>query len=158
MNKLAQKLTLLLTSLTLVAFAGRAQTAENPVSFTYKVQRMSGNIYEVKIAARINKPWHIYSQYTPPEGPSLPTHISFLKNPLVEIVGKPEEKGTLITSHEDIMDVNLKYFAEKVEFIQKVKVKSKVRTKLRGTIEYMACTNTRCLMPATEKFSLDINK
>lgn len=158
MNKLAQRLAILLTSLAIVVFTGRAQTAENPVSFTYGVQHVGGNIYEVKITARINKPWHIYSQYTPPEGPSLPTHISFSKNPLVEIVGKPEEKGKLITRHEDILDVNLKYFAEKVAFIQKVKVKQNVKTNLQGTIEYMACTNERCLMPATEKFSLDINK
>ena len=142
----------------MVAFTSKEQKSENPVSFKYEVKNVGGNMYEVKIIAQIEDPWHIYSQYTPTDGPSLPTHISFSKNPLVEIVGKPEEKGKLITKHEDVLDVTLKYFNEKVEFVQKVKLKANVKTNLNGTIEYMACTNERCLMPTTEKFSLGLSK
>src|SRR5690349_1441004 len=94
----------------MVAFTSKEQKSENPVSFKYEVKNVGGNMYEVKIIAQIEDPWHIYSQYTPTDGPSLPTHISFSKNPLVEIVGKPEEKGKLITKHEDVLDVTLKYF------------------------------------------------
>lgn len=141
-----------------VAFTSRDQKTENPVRFSYEVKKLSGNIYEVKIIASIDEPWHIYSQFTPAEGPSLPTHISFVKNPLVEIVGKPEEKGTLITKHENVLDVNLKYFKNKVEFVQKVKLKAVVKTNLMGTIEFMACTDERCLMPTTEKFTFGLDE
>ena len=158
MKNLELKLPLLITILSMLAFATRNQNDENPVSFKYDVKNIGGNIYEVKITAQIEEPWHIYSQYTPADGPSLPTHISFSKNPLVEIVGKPEEKGKLITKHEEVLDVNLKYFNDKVEFVQKVKLKAHVKTNLNGTIEYMACTNERCLMPTTEKFSVGISK
>ena len=158
MKSIVLKLIVFLTGFLSVAFTSREQRTENPVSFKYEVKNVSGNVYEVTITAQIEEPWHIYSQYTPTEGPSLPTHISFVKNPLVEIVGKPEEKGKLITKHEEVLDVNLKYFANKVEFVQKVKLKANIKTNLTGTIEYMACTNERCLMPTTEKFSVGISK
>jgi len=158
MKNIVLKLTILLTTLSIVAFTSKERNAENPVSFKYEVKNVGSNVYEVTITAQIEEPWHIYSQYTPADGPSLPTHISFSKNPLVEIVGKPEEKGKLITKHEEVLDVNLKYFNDKVEFVQKVKLKANVKTNLNGTIEYMACTNERCLMPTTEKFSVGISK
>jgi len=141
-----------------MAFTSREQKAENPVSFKYEVKKLSGNMYEVKITASIDEPWHIYSQFTPAEGPSLPTHISFVKNPLVEIIGTPAENGKLITKHEEVLDVNLKYFSGKVEFIQKIKLKATVKTNLVGSIEYMACTNERCLMPTTEKFIVGLSE
>jgi len=150
------KLCFLFTVLSGFSFASRDPKTENPVHFNYEVKKLSGNMYELKITASIEEPWHIYSQYTPAEGPSLPTHISFVKNPLIEIVGKPEEKGTMIKKHEEIFDVNLKYFTNKVEFVQRVKLKIAIKTNLNGTIEYMACTNERCLMPTTEKFTVDL--
>jgi hypothetical protein len=152
------KLCFLLTVFLGFAFTSRDQKTENPVRFNYEVKKLSGNIYEVKITASIDEPWHIYSQFTPKEGPSLPTHISFVKNPLIEIVGQPEEKGKMITKHEEVLDVNLKYFTDKVEFVQKVKLKAGVKTNLNGAIEYMACTNERCLMPTTEKFTVGLNE
>ena len=158
MKEKIMKLCFLSTVFLIFGFTSRNQKTENPVRFNYEVKKLSGNIYEVKIIASIEDPWHIYSQFTPPEGPSLPTQISFVKNPLVEIVGKPEEKGKLITKHEEVLDVNLKYFANRVEFVQKVKLKASVKTNLIGSIEYMACTNERCLMPTTEKFTLGLSE
>ena len=150
---------LALTGFLTLAFTSKEQkTPEHPVSFNYEVKKLRGNLFEVKITAKIEEPWHIYSQHTPTDGPSLPTNINFVKNPLVEIVGKPEEKGKMITKHEEVLDVNMKYFANQVEFVQKVKLKASVKTNLMGTIEYMACTNERCLMPTTEKFTLALNE
>ena len=146
------------TGFLILSFTIKEQKIEHPVSFKYEVKKLSGNLFELKIIAKIEEPWHIYSQHTPTEGPSLPTSINFVRNPLVEIVGKPEEKGKIITKHEEVLDVNLKYFANQVEFVQKVKLKASVKTNLMGSIEYMACTNERCLMPTTEKFTLYLNE
>jgi hypothetical protein len=158
MKSFAIRLTIFLSVFLVVAFTRKEQKTENPVSFAYEVKSIGNNLYEVKIIAKIEDPWHIYSQHTPADGPSLPTHISFVKNPLVEIIGVPEEKGNLVTKHEEVLDVNLKYFKGQVVFVQKVKLKAGVKTNLNGTIDYMACTDERCLMPTTEKFTLAINK
>jgi hypothetical protein len=140
----------------LIAFTSWDQKEEDPVSFSYEVKKIDGNLYEVRIVAKIDEPWHIYSQFTPSEGPSLPTHINFIKNPLVQLIGKLEEKGKLITRHEKILDVELKYFTKQVEFVQKIKLKGNVKTNLNGSIEYMVCTDERCLPPTSEKFALGI--
>ena len=55
------------------------QKGEVRVSFNYEVKKNVGNLYEVKIVAKIDDPWHICSQFTPAEGPSLPTQINFSK-------------------------------------------------------------------------------
>ena len=153
MRRITRILTL---SFFLVTVLSWGQRGEDPVDFKYEVKKIQGNIYEIRIIASIEQPWHIYSQFTPEEGPSLPTHINFTKNPLIELIGKPEEKGKLQTKHEEILDVNLKYYKEKVEFVQKIKLKGKVKTNLMGAINYMACTDERCLLPTTEKFSVGI--
>jgi len=157
MKKNFSRLCFLLTAFLSFAFTSRNPKAETPVNFKYEVKKLSGDIYEVKIIANIDEPWHIYSQFTPANGPSLPTSISFAKNPLVEIVGKPEEKGKMIIKHEEMLDVNLKYFNTKVEFVQKIKLKASVKTNLMGSIRYMACTDEHCLSPTTEKFALSLN-
>lgn len=79
MNKNCLKLCCLLTVFFCVAFTSREQKTENPVRFNYEVKKLSSNIYEVKIIASIEDPWHIYSQSTPPEGASFPTYIYQLR-------------------------------------------------------------------------------
>lgn len=138
------------------AFTSFVQKNENPVSFSYEVKKISRNLYEVRINAKIDEPWHIYSQFTSAKGASFPTHINFIKNPLIEFIGTPEEKGKLTTKHEEVLNVNLKYFAGQVEFVQKVKLKANVATNILGIIEYMACTDQKCLLPMSEKFTLKI--
>jgi hypothetical protein len=134
-----------------------AQTTKDVVRFEYKVKKLDAKAYELSIIATIAAPWHIYSQFTPADGPSLPTSIQFAKNPLVELVGKPTEKGQLITKHEEILDTDLKYYANKVEFVQRVRLKAPVKTNLNGTIGFMVCTDERCLSPETERFNLNLN-
>jgi thiol:disulfide interchange protein DsbD len=153
MRRITRILTLSFFLVTVLSWGLRG---EDPVDFKYEVKKIQGNVYEIRIVASIEQPWHIYSQFTPEEGPSLPTHINFTKNPLIELIGKPEEKGKLVTKHEEILDVNLKYYKEKVEFVQKIKLKGNVKTNLMGAINYMACTDERCLLPTTEKFSVGI--
>jgi hypothetical protein len=153
MRRITRILTL---SFFLVTVLSWGQRGEDPVDFKYEVKKIQGNVYEIRIIASIEQPWHIYSQFTPEDGPSLPTHINFTKNPLIELIGKPQEKGQLQTKHEEILDVNLKYYKEKVEFVQKIRLKGNVKTNLMGAINYMACTDERCLLPTTEKFSVGI--
>jgi len=129
----------------------------SPASFDYKVMKLEERLYEVSIITHINRPWHIYSQFTPSDGPSLPTSIKFGKNPLIEMAGKTEEKGNLITKHDAVLDVNFQYFSDKVEFVQKVKLKADVKTNLTGTIQYMVCTDSQCSKPTTVSFNLDLN-
>jgi thiol:disulfide interchange protein DsbD len=62
---------------------------KDPVSFKYEAVKKAGNTYELIITATVPAPWHIYSQNTGKNGP-VPTAISFKKNPLLTLDGKPK--------------------------------------------------------------------
>ncbi len=129
--------------------------SQKPVSFSYSVKKKVEKNYEVRITATVEKGWHIYSQGTPDGGPS-PTVINFSKNPLVELNGKIKEVGDMHKKFEEVFDVNVHYYDNKVEFIQLVKLKSSAKTNLSGTIDYMVCNNEQCLPPKTISFSVAI--
>ena len=129
--------------------------AQTPVKWSYSAKKIEDKKYEVTITATVQSPWHIYSQFTPEGGP-LPTSFSFNKNPLVELDGKVKELGKIIKKYEDVFEVDVKYFDGSVQFIQKLKLKAKVKTNLTGSLEYMACNDEQCLPPATVNFSIAI--
>src|SRR5215471_3866967 len=119
MNKL---LAILITLI--IATALHAQV-QDPVKWNYTAAKNSDKEYTVTISATLLPAWHIYSMNTPANGP-VPTSISFSKNPLVLLNGAVKENGKLKTEHDEIFGVDVKYFADKVEFVQAVKLKSAV--------------------------------
>lgn len=143
--------TLFIFSLLALSFKSHAQ---NVVHWNFSSKKIADKTYELHITATIDEGWHIYAQSTTKEGPSLPTKIFFNKNPLILFQGKVKELGKMVTKHEEILEVDLKYYQTKVDFVQVVKLKNNAKTNVNGAIEYMACTDERCLPPAKEKFSI----
>ena len=47
-------------------------------------------------------------------------------------------------------------YSEKVQFVQTVTVKGKVKTNIAGTIEYMVCNDVKCLPPTKKLFDLKL--
>jgi thiol:disulfide interchange protein DsbD len=137
---------------TLSAFAQK----ESPVKWSFESHKKSDNEYQVVLTATFAKPWHIYSQFTPEGGP-LPTKISFQANPMLIANGSVKENGSLQTKHDASFGVDVKYFSDKVEFVQSVKIRSAaVKTEIRGTIEYMVCNDTKCLPPTKQLFDIKL--
>ncbi|RXK83050.1 protein-disulfide reductase DsbD domain-containing protein [Filimonas effusa] len=150
MKKLVWLLALLLT----VSATVHAQV-KDPVKWTFTAKKKTGNTYEVVISAVFAKPWHLYSQSTPDGGP-IPTKITFKKNPLVTVTGSPKEVGTLKVDHDENFGVDVKYFSEKVDFVQTITLKGKVKTNITGTVEYMVCDDSQCLPPTTKSFDIKL--
>ncbi len=126
---------------------------ESPVKWSYAAKKKGDKVYEVVITASLPQPWHIYSQNTPDGGP-IPTSISFKTNPLLALEGKVKEAGSLKTEHDPNFGVDVKYFADKVDFVQTVKLKSNVKTNIAGTVEFMVCNDNKCLPPAKHNFNI----
>ena len=137
----------------LVAFEGIGQV-KDPVKWTATSRKKAGG-YEIVLTAIMPKPWHIYSQLTPPGGP-VPTKIAFKTNPLVNVNGKAKENGSLKNVHDQYFGVNVKYFDNQVAFVQTVNLKSNVKTNIAGTIEYMVCNDEECLPPKKVPFDLKL--
>src|SRR6476620_241964 len=88
---------------------------QDPVKWNYTATKKTDKEYTLTIDATLHGAWHIYSISTPPDGP-VPTDISFKKNPLVALDGAVKENGKLKTEHDEIFGVDVKYYADKVEF------------------------------------------
>ena len=115
-------------SLVVAALFSLTVTAQikDPVKWV-AASRKVANGYEVVVTATLPKPWHIYSQFTGDGGP-VATSFTFSKNPLVTLEGKVKEVGKLKEQFDKLFDTQVKYFGEKVQFVQAVKVKGNVKT------------------------------
>lgn len=126
----------------------------DPVSWSFSSKKINATEYEVQLIASIEPGWHLYSQSQPDDAIALPTVINFVKNPLLSLDGKVKEEGRLIKYKDDALDISANQYSNKVVFVQKVKVKGKAKTAVKGSLEYQTCDDKKCLPPKTVKFSV----
>lgn len=130
--------------------------AQDPIHWSWTVEKISDKEYVVKLTATIDAGWHLYSQQQPDDAIALPTEIRFNKNPLLELKDRIKEIGTLQKYRDPVLDIEAWQYAHEVAFVQRIKLKSKAKTAVRGTIEYQACTDEKCLPPKTVSFTISI--
>ena len=127
---------------------------KDPVKWT-AISRKKGGSYEVVLTATMPKPWHIYSQKTGEGGP-VPTTFKFAKNPLLTFDGEVKEVGAIKENYDKLFDTKVKYFGNKVDFVQTVKVKGNLKTNVNVTVEYMTCNDSQCLPPTKKSFNVSL--
>lgn len=151
-----KKLFVLALSVFIANVACHAQVS-TPVKWTWKAVSSGKGEYNLIFTATIDKSWHTYSQYLKEGGP-VPTKISFdEKNKDVQLVGKTTEAGPKVfDQHDAVFDMQLKYFEVSMVCEQKIKVLKD--TKLKGTVESMACDDKSCLPPSDVPFEFDLKK
>lgn len=126
-----------------------------PVKWTWKAEPTGKGEYKLVFTAKIDDKWHTYTQTIVGDGP-IPTSLTFDNtNKDVQLIGKPIESGTKVHSgHDPVFDIELKYFENNMVLEQKVKVLKD--TKLKGTLEFMACDDKSCLPPDDKEFEFDL--
>ena len=139
----------------LLAPAGIMAQLKNPIKWNYSAKKLAAGKYELHMTATLEKGWHIYSQKTPQGGP-IPTKFTFTKNPLVTANGPVKEVGNIENYFEDLFGVQVKQYADKVDFVQTITVKNSVKTNLAGKVEYQLCRDRECLLPKELAFSIVI--
>jgi thiol:disulfide interchange protein DsbD len=110
---------------------------------------------EILINAKIDKDWHLYSQYVSPNAGPVPTTIKFTKNKNIKIKGKPKEENVHAMYDENFM-AHISVFDDFARFRQKIKLKKS--TEIEISITYMVCDKTRCLPPKETRIKLKIDK
>ena len=127
---------------------------ENPVKWSYTAKKISADVYELYITATIQAKWHLYAQQSG-EGP-VPTKISIDKSPLLKLDGSPKEVGKLIKEYDSNFKSTLNFYANKVNFVQRVKIKAGVTTIAKGKVTYMVCNDEKCLPPKDVAFAIKV--
>ncbi|SMC60918.1 Disulphide bond corrector protein DsbC [Pedobacter nyackensis] len=139
--------------LLIIALTVYKASGQQPVLWTASAKPLKDNTFEIRLIASISDGWYIYSQFMGNKGP-LPTSITYKKNPSVDILGKVEEIGELKQKYESSFGIDVKYYYNKVEFIQQVKLNGKLPVTLNGSVAYMGCNAQMCMPPQVEDFKV----
>ncbi|QDO95566.1 cytochrome C biogenesis protein [Formosa sediminum] len=125
-----------------------------PVKWNTSVNKISETEYELIATASIDKGWHLYSQNVPENGP-IPTTFTFKgdKNYLKK-GNTQEEEGHIID--DPVFEMKIKFFEDKANFKQRIKVRGDVPFKVNGVVEFMVCDDSRCLPPTEIELEFDI--
>jgi Disulphide bond corrector protein DsbC len=149
------KMKLFLPAFLLLLLAGRANAQIlNPVGWSFSAKKINAKTYELHFIANIGPGWHVYSQDAG-NGP-IPTSFVFEANPLVTLDGKVKEVGTLQKVYDKNFNTTLKYYEKQVDFVQVIKLRSPVKTIVKGTLTYMVCSDQLCLPPKDIPFSISV--
>lgn len=128
----------------------------NPVAWNFQTKKVGEGVYEIQMVATIQSGWHLYSQSQPKDAIAQPTSFSFNRNPLIDLDGKVKELGKLEKYKDDVLGVSAYQYSDKVVFVQKIKVKGKVKTAVTGKLEFQTCDDEKCLPPKTVNFSITL--
>ena len=131
--------------------------AQKPVTWTYSTKKISDKVYEVHLKANIQSGWYLYAQEQSEDFLGNPTSVKFNKHPLILLSGKTTEVGKLEKSKDPVLEIESGYYSDKVDFVQKITLRSNAKTTVSGSIEFQTCTNEKCLPPATVSFSVAID-
>lgn len=132
-----------------------SQTSASIVKWKYSAV-VSGKFEDkpdIIFEAEIKEGWHMYSQFINGDGP-VPTTFTFQESKAYTLNGKVQETGAK-TSYDPNFDMEISYFEGKTEFVQPVKLNTKEKITISGTIEFMVCNDNMCYPPETIEFTID---
>ncbi|WP_372776710.1 protein-disulfide reductase DsbD family protein [Mangrovibacterium sp.] len=144
-----KKITLFI-ALAILSFQTFAQILE-PVKWSFRSEQ-NGDQIQLFFIATIEQNWHLYDTSLPDGGP-VPTSFHFNDNPNIELVGEMVSNPEATEKFDDIFQMNLRFFSEKVEFRQTVKLKRADPIVIDGFLEFMCCDDETCLPPTEVDFS-----
>lgn len=144
---------LLFVLLAFLAFATGNSQIKKPVKWTSKTEKISDTEFNLIMSATIEEGWHVYSQFTPEDGP-LPITLKF-KNQKgnFELLGKAKESPYKKHFNTDFK-VDEYYFENKFTLTQKVKITNPKTSKIVANVDFQACL-TQCINDNVD-FSFDI--
>ncbi len=128
----------------------------NPVNWTFTSKKIADKTYEIHLTATMQSGWHLFSQVQPEDAVANPTEFKINSNPLVTLNGKIKEMGNMEKFHDAKLDISANQYANKVDFVQLVKLKNNVKTSITGSVEYQTCDDKKCLPPKTVTFSIPV--
>ncbi|MDT8324726.1 MAG: cytochrome c biogenesis protein CcdA [Bacteroidota bacterium] len=146
-------LVLMLFSASALQAQEAAKWSVRPASPTVK----AGGTVEIRVTAKLNDNWHVYSVTPMEEGP-VPTEIDFAADAPLARTGKVRQPKPVV-KYDEAFGVDTEYFDEDVTFTLTGKVKASAksgRQKVVVEVTFMACNDRLCLPPNTVELPFEI--
>lgn len=120
------------------AFAKVQAQIINPVKWEASIEKKSDSEYQLSFKGTIEKDWHVYSQFTPEDGP-LPAEFLFHDSKSnYELIGKATESETHRKFNE-IFGVDEIFFSDKAVFTQLIKQTNSEKEVIQAELSYQVC-------------------
>lgn len=151
-----KKIWLLIILMPLLSFAQfGGNNILRPITWKTHVEKTGTDTYNLVFEAKIEKDWHLYSQFNDPMG-SLPIELIWkdVKNNY-ELVGKAKEINTH-KLYNKTFKVTETFFSNQAKLIQPIKLTNKNLKIINVTLTGQACKES-CIQ-IEEKFSFDLSK
>ncbi len=127
-----------------------------PVKWTFRSEKKSEGEYVVIAQGTIDKGWHIYGQGQHKEAGPTPTSLILEDNPAFTKEGLPADRSSVrITVHDPFFNLDLEEFKDDILLSQPIKASKPVI--ISGSLEYMACDESKCLPSEFIEFKIDLN-
>ena len=126
----------------LAVFSGNAQI-KTPVKWTTKTEKVSETEYNLVFKATIEAEWHMYSQFTPENGPLAIVMTFKNQKGNYQLIGKTKESPYKKHFNEDF-GVDEYYFENNATLTQKVKIINPKGLKINVNVDYQAC-KSQCI-------------
>jgi len=152
-----KKLWLLLTwiSFTAAGQFGGQQNVTNPLKWHTSVEKTGDDTYNLIIQADIDDGWHLYSQFTDPNG-SLPIEFEWQNaKGNYKVLGKAKEIDTH-QAYNKVFKVTETFFSKHAKLIQPIKLLNKDVKKIELTLYGQTCKES-CIQ-VKENLSFDLTK
>lgn len=139
--------------ITILAIANLNAQIVNPVKWTSRVEKLSDTEFNLIMEGKIEDGWHMYSQFTPENGP-LPAEFKFENaKGNYELIGKVKE-SPYKKQFNEVFEVDEYYFEKKVTFTQKIKVTNTKLTSIKSKIDFQVCKDVCINQDNTFTFTL----
>ncbi len=126
----------------------------DPVKWSFSSEKLNDNEFNLVITAKIEKGWHVYSQFIEDGGP-IPTSFKFKPSAEYKLIGKVTESPKAVTAFDKNFDMQIAWHKDQAIFKQKVSLLVP-KISIAGTLEFMVCNDERCLPPAEVEFSIPV--
>lgn len=147
-----KKLSLLIVAV-LFTVAGAVAQIYNPVKWSVASKKLNDKEAVIFIRANIENGWHIYGLSVPEGGP-IATSFTFSPSASYSLNGKVAAPAPQ-SKFEEAFNMQVPFYDKQVIFQQKVKLQ-KGQTSIKGSVEFMACDQEKCLPPDEYAFTIAI--
>ena len=126
----------------------------DPVRWSYSSEKINDKEFDLVITAKIEKGWHLYSQFIEEGGP-IPTSFKFNPSAAYKLIGKVTESPKPVTAFDKNFNMEIAWHKDQAVFKQRISL-NKPATAIAGVLEFMVCDDQRCLPPAEVEFQVPL--
>jgi thiol:disulfide interchange protein DsbD len=140
----------------MVSLCAMSAGMKQPAKWSASASRTSATEAVLQLSARIDNAWIMYSVNVPDDGP-LPISLALTPDNAYAAAGELTEVIQPKQKHDDMFDMDVKYFTHGVKLTQRIAIKDASGQALvvKGTVSCQCCSDEECV-PIDYDFSVSL--